>query len=100
MSAAVSSALVILGECVVRFLTSWKYMADDANRVLRVFTGVLGLVLLVGCQDAAPYLQSHPSWEMFPRASSPPPNCPGQYRTAVENFNGDFFLGCWGTKED
>jgi hypothetical protein len=67
---------------------------------MRVFAEVLGLMLLVACQDAPPYLQSHPSWEMFPRASSPPPNCPGQYRLTVENFNGDFFLGCWGTKTD
>jgi hypothetical protein len=71
----------------------------DAVRVLRGFTGVLGLMLLGGCQDAPPpYLQSHPSWEMFPRASSPPPDCPGQYRMVVENISGDFFLGCWGTQ--
>jgi hypothetical protein len=100
MSPAVNLALAILGVCPVRRVTPWKFMANDAIRVLRVFAEVLGLMLLVACQDAPPYLQSHPSWEMFPRASSPPPNCPGQYRLTVENFNGDFFLGCWGTKTD
>jgi hypothetical protein len=71
-----------------------------AITVLSVFMGVLGLTLLGGCQDAPPpYLQSHPSWEMFPRASSPPPDCPGQYRMVVENISGDFFLGCWGIQE-
>jgi hypothetical protein len=35
---------------------------------------------------------------MFPRASSPPPACPGQYRTTIEDYNGTIFLGCWGTK--
>ena len=71
-----------------------------ACRIFRVFTGALGLMLLVGCEAAPPYLKSHPSWEMFPRASSPPPDCPGQYRIAVANHSGDFFLGCWGAKTE
>ncbi|HXO64868.1 MAG TPA: hypothetical protein VN882_09220 [Steroidobacteraceae bacterium] len=58
-------------------------------------------VLLVACQHPPadkPYFPSHPSWEMFPRASSPPANCPGQYRNTTATSSGDFFLGCWGSK--
>jgi hypothetical protein len=63
----------------------------------------LGLaMLLTACQHPASapasYLPSRPSWEMFPRASSPTPDCPGQYRTTLEDSNGSFFLGCWGNK--
>jgi hypothetical protein len=60
-------------------------------------------VLLVACQHAGPpppYLPSHPISEMFPRASSPPPTCPGQYRIAMESYTGDVFMGCWGNKAD
>jgi hypothetical protein len=53
---------------------------------------------LIACQHSPPYLPSRPPGEMFPRASSPPPACPGQYRTTIEDFNGSIFLGCWGTK--
>jgi hypothetical protein len=55
-------------------------------------------MLLIGCEHAPPYLPSRPPGEMFPRASSPPPACPGQYRSTIEDFNGSIFLGCWGTK--
>jgi len=37
---------------------------------------------------------------MFPRASSPPPDCPGQYRMSMESYTGDVFMGCWGHKAD
>jgi hypothetical protein len=64
----------------------------------------LGLaMILAACQHAgppAPYLPSHPTAEMFPRASSPPPNCPGQYRISMESHTGDVFMGCWGQKTD
>ena len=46
--------------------------------------------------DHAP-LPSHPAFEMFPRASSPPADCPGQYRTTLEDHGNSVFLGCWGT---
>jgi hypothetical protein len=36
--------------------------------------------------------------EMYPRGSSPPSNCPGQYRTTIEDYNGGIFLGCWDSK--
>jgi hypothetical protein len=58
-------------------------------------------MLLVACQHSPPhkpYLPSRPSWEMYPRASSPSPDCPGQYRTTIEDYNGSIFLGCWGSK--
>jgi hypothetical protein len=61
----------------------------------------LGFVmLLLACNHAPPFLPSRPIGEMFPRASSPPPHCPGQYRTTIENANGDIFMGCWGHKAD
>jgi len=56
--------------------------------------------LLTACHHAPPSLPSHPISEMFPRASSPPPSCPGQYRTTLERDNGSFFMGCWGSKTD
>jgi len=43
-------------------------------------------------------LPSHPISEMFPRASSPPPDCPGQYRESLEDHGHSVFLGCWGSK--
>jgi hypothetical protein len=59
---------------------------------------------LLGCQHAppraAPYLPSRPAGEMFPRASSPAPTCPAQYRSVIEDAGGDIFLGCWGQKAD
>jgi hypothetical protein len=65
---------------------------------------LLGLAMLLpACQHASPppaYLPSHPIAEMFPRASSPPPNCPGQYRLSMESYTGDVFMGCWGHKAD
>jgi hypothetical protein len=71
----------------------------------RMIVGSLCLsavMLLIGCQHAPahdpPYLPSRPPGEMFPRASSPPPACPGQYRSVIDDFNGTIFLGCWGTK--
>jgi hypothetical protein len=64
----------------------------------------LGLaILLIACRHAAPpppYLPGHPVAEMFPRASSPPPDCPGQYRMSMESYTGDVFMGCWGHKAD
>jgi hypothetical protein len=57
-------------------------------------------MLLCACHHAPAYLPSRPITQMFPRASSPPPNCPGQYRASVENDNGSFFMGCWGGKTD
>lgn len=60
-------------------------------------------MLPLACHDtppAKPYLPGHPIGEMFPRASSPPPTCPGQYRTVIEDATGDIFLGCWGHKPD
>jgi hypothetical protein len=58
----------------------------------------LSLLSLAACQHQAPapYLPSHPAWEMYPRASSPPATCPGQYRTVIEDASGTIFLGCWG----
>ena len=56
-------------------------------------------MLLLACRHATappPYLPSHPKEEMFPRASSPPPGCPGQYRISMEHSGGEFFMGCWG----
>jgi hypothetical protein len=59
----------------------------------------LGLaVLLVACHHAPPYLPSRPLADMFPRGSSPPQDCPGQYRTTLESGSGSFFMGCWGIK--
>jgi hypothetical protein len=57
-------------------------------------------MLLTACQHAAaaPYLPSRPPGETFFRASSPPPHCPGQYRTTIEDSSGSIFLGCWGSK--
>jgi len=58
-------------------------------------------MLLLACRHAAPpppYLPGHPVAEMFPRASSPPPDCPGQYRMSMESYTGDVFMGCWGQK--
>jgi len=59
-------------------------------------------MLLIACQHAPPppHLLSHPIEEMFPRASSPPPKCPGQYRNSMESYTGDIFMGCWGHKTD
>jgi hypothetical protein len=59
----------------------------------------IGAMLLLACHHAPPYLPSHPISEMFPRASSPPPSCPGQYRSVLERADGDVFLGCWGHDE-
>jgi hypothetical protein len=58
--------------------------------------------VLLGCEHTPqpPHLPSRPTWEMFPRASSPPAECPGQYRTVIEDAHGDVFLGCWGQKTD
>jgi hypothetical protein len=64
---------------------------------------VSAVLLTLGCQHAPPPAQAlpnHPAWEMFPRASSPPGDCPGQYRSVIENVNGNIFLGCWGTRPD
>jgi len=54
--------------------------------------------LLIACEHPPPYLPSHPSWEMFPRASSPSSGLPRAV-TALQlpTATGDIFLGCWGT---
>ena len=54
--------------------------------------------LLVACYHATPYLPSRPTADLFPRGSSPPQDCPGQYRATLESPNGSFFMGCWGIK--
>jgi hypothetical protein len=61
----------------------------------------LGLaVLLVACHHAPPYLPSRPLADMFPRGSSPPQDCPGQYRSTLESGSASFFMGCWGIKSN
>jgi hypothetical protein len=59
-------------------------------------------MLLVACQHPDPVkhnLPGHPRWEMYARAGSQPPaNCPGQYTRTIDNADGSFFLGCWGSK--
>jgi hypothetical protein len=55
-------------------------------------------MLLVACHHAPPYLPSRPLADMFPRGSSPPDDCPGQYRTTLESGSESFFMGCWGIK--
>jgi hypothetical protein len=64
----------------------------------------LGFVmLLLACQHPSPppyYLPSRPKQDLFPRGSSPPPDCPGQYRISMESYTGDIFMGCWGHKTD
>jgi hypothetical protein len=68
---------------------------------IRQSTYLCFAMLLLACQHASPaFLPSHPKEEMFPRASSPPPNCPGQYRISMESYTGDIFMGCWGNKTD
>jgi hypothetical protein len=54
--------------------------------------------LLVACHHAPPHLPSRPMADLFPRGSSPPQDCPGQYRAALESAGGSFFMGCWGIK--
>jgi hypothetical protein len=69
--------------------------------VTRIIGRSIALVLAIlalGCKHTPPHLPSRPTWEMFPRASSPPADCPGQYRSVIEDANGDSFLGCWGQK--
>jgi len=71
-----------------------------AATVRRSVALILGMLLLA-CQHpqpALPFLPSHPITEMFPRASSPPASCPGQYRSVIEDAGGEIFLGCWGHK--
>jgi len=55
-------------------------------------------MLLVACHHEPPYLPSRPLADMFPRGSSPPQDCPGQYRSTLQSGSGSFFLGCWGIK--
>src|ERR1700689_830538 len=80
---------------------SWSGIPLHVIGVVRASGVIFSLAtLLCACQSAPAYLPSHPTWEMFPRASSPPANFPGQYRTTVENSNGTFFVGFWGTRAD
>jgi hypothetical protein len=51
-----------------------------------------------GAPPAQPNLPPHPAYEMFPRASSPPPTCPGQYRIELPSSETAYFMGCWGEK--
>jgi hypothetical protein len=67
--------------------------------ICRLFSLILAAPLH-GCHKAPPDLPSHPASEMFPRASSPPPTCPGQYRMVLEDAKGGYFMGCWGRKTD
>lgn len=69
-------------------------------RIIDPSIALILAILLPGCDHTPRTLPSRPTWEMFPRASSPPPNCPGQYRSVIEDANGDIFLGCWGQKTD
>jgi len=69
--------------------------------IIKCWLSLIATMLLLACQHsppARPYLPSRPIGEMFPRASSPPPSCPGQYRSVIEDANGEIFLGCWGHK--
>jgi hypothetical protein len=75
--------------------------------VVRIIDRSIALILafqLLGCahtpSNTRSPLQSRPTWEMYPRASSPPPTCPGQYRSVIASADGDLFLGCWGEKTD
>ena len=76
----------------------------NVARGVDVSVALLLVTLLPGCAhtppDTPPPLPSHPAWEMFPRASSPPSTCAGQYRSVIQDANGDTFLGCWGQKPD
>jgi hypothetical protein len=77
----------------------------NAAAVLYGSIAWLAVILLSACSHALPApapspLPAHPAWEMFPRASSPPPGCPGQYRSVLAQADGDTFLGCWGQKTD
>jgi hypothetical protein len=69
-------------------------------QILSAVTLLMLSVILLSCREAPPYLPSHPISEMFPRASSPPPTCPGQYRSMIEDSGGTYFMGCWGQKQD
>jgi hypothetical protein len=69
-------------------------------RILSAVTMLMLLVTLLSCREARPYLAPHPISEMFPRASSPPPSCPGQYRSMVQDSGVTYFMGCWGQKQD
>jgi hypothetical protein len=73
------------------------FRSMNAARLIKRSICLKLATLLLACHHA-PYLPSRPIAQMFPRASSPPPTCPGQYRTTVENDNGTFFMGCWGNK--
>ena len=72
----------------------------NVARIIHRLIALIPVVLLPGCGHTPSHLQSRPTWEMFPRASSPPPECPGQYRSVIEDAGGSFFLGCWGQKTD
>jgi len=74
----------------------------NAARIIDRSIALMLATMLLGCEHTppTPHLPSRPTWEMFPRASSPPPKCPGQYRSVIEDANGEFFLGCWGQKTD
>jgi hypothetical protein len=74
---------------------------------VRVWLGAVAVAMITGalasgCAHTPPsvHLPSRPTWEMFPRASSPPADCPGQYRSVIADSSGDVFLGCWGQKTD
>jgi hypothetical protein len=59
----------------------------------------LGLaMMLIACRHAPPNLPSRPISDLFPRGSSPPQDCPGQYRSMLETTERSFFIGCWGLK--
>jgi hypothetical protein len=74
-------------------------MRIGTNKAIGTAIASAAILLLAACHHTPthqPSLPSRPPGEMFPRASSPPPNCPGQYRAEIENAGGNVFLGCWG----
>jgi ribosomal protein S18 acetylase RimI-like enzyme len=71
-------------------------LAAAVARMIGPAMAAAASLAIAGCHHPAPQLPSRQTWEMFPRASSPPPDCPGQYRTVVEEPGGSIFLGCWG----
>ena len=75
-------------------------MCGDMTRILNAVTMLLLSVTLLSCRETRSYLPPHPISEMFPRASSPPPTCPGQYRSMIQDSGVTYFMGCWGQKQE
>jgi hypothetical protein len=84
-------------------IAPWRCSVFRLMKVAPISGRSIALILampLLACQHEPTYLPSRPIGQMFPRASSPPPSCPGQYRSVIEDAHGDFFIGCWGHKTD